>query len=181
MNENDLRVQRTRKTLIKTLKHLLMTTPFSKITVHQIVSEAMINRSTFYAHFHDKFDLLEHVFASLTDDLLVEDETNILLHPFETFHQSVSDEFWVIAHRQRHDLAYGQTFKNFASAYFERRIRDSQLQEVDEFTLIMFIATLRGLIDWTDADKLNEKFNLEEARLLDTYFQEHFNLQKKDG
>ena len=53
----DLRVRRSRKHLIQALLTLMKDKPFQKISVRNITEEAMVNRSTFYAHFTDKYDL----------------------------------------------------------------------------------------------------------------------------
>jgi AcrR family transcriptional regulator len=53
----DLRVRRSRKLLIDALCTLVKDQPLQKISVRDITEEAMVNRSTFYAHFVDKYDL----------------------------------------------------------------------------------------------------------------------------
>ena len=53
----DLRVRRSRESLIDALCKLTKDRPLQKISVREITEEAMVNRSTFYAHFVDKYDL----------------------------------------------------------------------------------------------------------------------------
>lgn len=53
----DLRIRRSRKNLIDALCTLIKDQPLQKISVRDITEEAMVNRSTFYAHFVDKYDL----------------------------------------------------------------------------------------------------------------------------
>ena len=53
----DLRIRRSRKHLIEALFTLVQDQPLQKISVRDITEEAMVNRSTFYAHFVDKYDL----------------------------------------------------------------------------------------------------------------------------
>ncbi|MDA8336654.1 MAG: TetR/AcrR family transcriptional regulator [Peptococcaceae bacterium] len=55
----DLRVRRTRKLMQKALIELTIEKGFADITVHDITDRAMVNRSTFYRHFTDKYDLLD--------------------------------------------------------------------------------------------------------------------------
>ena len=57
--KDDLRVLKTRKALYSALHLLLCRQKFSKITVQNICAEALVSRTAFYAHFKDKFDLLE--------------------------------------------------------------------------------------------------------------------------
>ncbi len=42
---------------------------FDQITIKDIVSTAQINRSTFYAHFYDKYDLWEKIEKSMLDEI----------------------------------------------------------------------------------------------------------------
>ena len=64
-NKTDLRIIKTRNGLYNALITLLKEKTFEEIKVSDICKEALINRSTFYAHFQDKYEL----FASLIDDL----------------------------------------------------------------------------------------------------------------
>jgi AcrR family transcriptional regulator len=56
----DLRVRRTRKLLMQSLVELVIEKGFSAITVQDIADRAMVNRATFYRHYLDKYDLLDH-------------------------------------------------------------------------------------------------------------------------
>jgi AcrR family transcriptional regulator len=54
----DLRVLRTRKLLQKALIELSSEKGFANVTVSDLAERAMVNRSTFYRHYLDKYDLL---------------------------------------------------------------------------------------------------------------------------
>lgn len=55
----DLRVRRTRTTLQKALIELTVEKGFAAVTVRDLCERAMVNRSTFYRHYIDKYDLLD--------------------------------------------------------------------------------------------------------------------------
>lgn len=55
----DLRVRRTRKLLLQALIEGTVEKGFAALTVRDITERAMVNRSTFYRHYLDKYDLLE--------------------------------------------------------------------------------------------------------------------------
>ena len=57
-NSEDLRVRRTRKLLQKALIELTVEKGFADVTVRDLAERAMVNRSTFYRHYVDKYDLL---------------------------------------------------------------------------------------------------------------------------
>ncbi|WP_039837218.1 TetR/AcrR family transcriptional regulator [Paenibacillus sonchi] len=58
-NEADPRVIRTRRLLQDAFAALLQEKDFESITVRDIAERATVNRTTFYAHFADKFEMLE--------------------------------------------------------------------------------------------------------------------------
>jgi len=55
----DLRIRRTRKLLTQALIEGTVEKGFAALTVRDITRRAMVNRSTFYRHYLDKYDLLE--------------------------------------------------------------------------------------------------------------------------
>lgn len=55
----DLRVRRTRKLLQQAFIELTVEKGFAALTVRDITERAMVNRSTFYRHYLDKYDVLE--------------------------------------------------------------------------------------------------------------------------
>jgi AcrR family transcriptional regulator len=61
VNANDPRVKRTRKLLQQTLMELMGEQSFDAITVQDIAARSTLNRATFYAHFEDKYDLLDSI------------------------------------------------------------------------------------------------------------------------
>ncbi|MFE3545683.1 TetR/AcrR family transcriptional regulator [Nocardia sp. NPDC059177] len=54
----DRRVRRTRDTLHKALIELMIERGYDKVSVSDIIARADVGRSTFYAHYRDKDDLL---------------------------------------------------------------------------------------------------------------------------
>ncbi|MGW9857259.1 AcrR family transcriptional regulator [Staphylococcus hominis] len=67
MNNQDLRVQRTKKALITTFSDLLEIKSFENITIQDLCEKANVRRSTFYRHFNDKYDLLNHIVGTLIE------------------------------------------------------------------------------------------------------------------
>lgn len=63
--KEDLRQRRTKKLLTEALLSLMEEQPFSEISVVDICQRAMVHRTTFYAHFEDKYALLRYAVARL--------------------------------------------------------------------------------------------------------------------
>lgn len=57
----DPRVRRTRQLLQQALMELSHEKNFASITVQDIAERATVNRATFYAHFEDKYELLDSI------------------------------------------------------------------------------------------------------------------------
>lgn len=74
--KTDLRVLKTKKVLFDALLVLMKNKNFEKIKISDICEKALINRSTFYAHYEDKYDLLVELFQERKLSLLKELEDN---------------------------------------------------------------------------------------------------------
>ncbi|MCB0213544.1 MAG: TetR family transcriptional regulator, partial [Anaerolineae bacterium] len=58
----DPRVKRTRQLLMQSFLELLAEKRIQSITIQDITARATVNRATFYAHFDDKYALLDYIF-----------------------------------------------------------------------------------------------------------------------
>jgi AcrR family transcriptional regulator len=56
----DPRVRRTRNLILQSFNDLLAEKSFDSISVQDVTDKAQINRATFYAHFEDKYALLDY-------------------------------------------------------------------------------------------------------------------------
>lgn len=65
----DLRVMRTRRAIKLAFTQLLYETSLEKITVNTLANRAEINRVTFYAHYHDIYDLADHYISDQLADI----------------------------------------------------------------------------------------------------------------
>jgi AcrR family transcriptional regulator len=63
-------LSRTEAVIISAFLKLMRTTSFEKITVKDIVAVAMINRSTFYLHFKDKYEIAERMQETFIGSML---------------------------------------------------------------------------------------------------------------
>ncbi len=68
--KEDLRIRKTKANLYKALLQVLSEKTFEEIKVTDICNASMINRSTFYDHFSDKYELLAALLKDLNTELI---------------------------------------------------------------------------------------------------------------
>ena len=76
VKKEDLRVTKTKISLYEGLMKLMKEKTFEEIKVSDICSVALTNRSTFYDHFADKYELLDSLINDLEKDLVKKLEEN---------------------------------------------------------------------------------------------------------
>lgn len=88
----DRRQQKTREAIFRALSNLLQQKNFNNITVQEIIEEANVGRSTFYAHFETKDSLLdalcETIFGHIFSEVLSTEEH----HDFSKENRTLTDK-----------------------------------------------------------------------------------------
>lgn len=117
---NNQRFRNMDKKLKSTLLELLKETDYEKITVKMLCQRAGVNRSTFYAHFTDIYEIMEQMEEHLNQELLESySEYNLKgneifpLWPFVPFLRHVKKHryFYKIALKHRKDFPLKQGYK----------------------------------------------------------------------
>lgn len=152
MNEEDARVQRTRRQLHSAFVGLVIERGYESITVLDIAKEAKIGRKTFYRHYQDKETLL---YATL-EELLIEGQP-LLLPPTSPkaaeentlnalrFAQRYADLFRVLLRSP----AAEQLIKPFLTFGFNEGHRFfAGSTTPDELVAYHFVISLMNLIRW---------------------------------
>ena len=68
--KEDLRILKTKASLYRGLMNLMKKKSFEEINVSEICKESLINRSTFYDHFSDKYELIEYLMNDMRKELI---------------------------------------------------------------------------------------------------------------
>ena len=76
MEKVDLRILKTKNSLYLALINLMKEKSFEEIKVSDICSKALVNRSTFYSHYDDKYELLQDCIKDLKESLSSELKKN---------------------------------------------------------------------------------------------------------
>lgn len=66
----DLRQRKTRHSLVEALAKLMEERPFQELSVSDICRRAMVHRTTFYAHFTDKQELLRYMLQKMEQECI---------------------------------------------------------------------------------------------------------------
>ena len=146
----DLRVRRTRKLLTQALIEGTVEKGFAALTVRDITRRAMVNRSTFYRHYLDKYDLLEQHLNEIYDAL---EEGGII---GEGRHEEIIDEGIIELFKQIQQFPdfYRVMLGAQADAFLSQRFRQQTQQRV----LAYFHQTFPEAASDPDTPPLDLKF-----------------------
>ena len=93
--KTDARVRRTRDALGDALVALMQEKPFDSITVQDVLDRAQVGRSTFYAHYSDKDDLLmsdaDEFFEGVSLGLSAKGENSDRVFPVREFFSHIAE------------------------------------------------------------------------------------------
>lgn len=70
LQKEDLRIQKTRRSLRKAIFELIEIKSIEKVNVTEICSRALVNRMTFYKYYEDKYMLLDDAMHMIADDMI---------------------------------------------------------------------------------------------------------------
>ncbi len=82
----DLRIERTRRSIINAFIELRSKKELEKITVKELSALALINKATFYSHYQDIYDLSEKLEDKVIADILtcIQTSEELITKPKET-------------------------------------------------------------------------------------------------
>lgn len=102
----DRRQRKTREAIFDAFSELLVHKSYSQITVQEIIDGADVGRTTFYAHFPTKDDLLREMCVELFEHVFSEAPEAELTHDFS---MSINDPKALITHIIYHLIEHGKT------------------------------------------------------------------------
>ncbi len=159
----DRRVRRTRELLRSALLSLIQEKGYERITIQDILDRADVGRSTFYAHYRDKEDLLESGFEDIRSALVAERNPSPdtirpkgkflqpLLAVFE--HVEAHRQFWRplakkggadVAIRILRDNVIELTREHFRTRFAATNLDQTQVNAATEFV----VGACMGLLVW---------------------------------
>ncbi|KRL34406.1 TetR/AcrR family transcriptional regulator [Liquorilactobacillus uvarum] len=166
MSKQDLRITRTKTMIFNAFIDLIEKKGFDSITIQDIADQAMINRSTFYAHFKDKQDVYEHIFSFILNPLFKKLEQDILEDGSIIQEQKLVEllttaflmikenkKFYLIATEGRNNLILTDAFSDFLRNHYTKIFAKLRVEEDDivmptDFIISYMVSTFMGTIHW---------------------------------
>jgi len=159
MKKVDRRISRTKKRLRESLTTLMQEKPVQSITVREIAEMADINRSTFYLHYQDVYDMVTQIqddmFQDFNDVMMempekpTEEDMFLLTEEIFTVIQNNADLVFVLLGKNG-DTAFVEKLKDLVK---ERTLNDwsklihSREQENFDYYYAFIIAGYIGVIE----------------------------------
>jgi AcrR family transcriptional regulator len=150
----DLRVRRSRKLLQQAFIELTVEKGFAELTVRDITERAMVNRSTFYRHYLDKYDLLEQYMNEIYE--LSEDQTDVGEKREAPFDEGSEETLRLLKHIQAFADFYRAMFRAKADPYFLQLFR----KKTEKLFLSCIAQTYPRLLPEPDAPPSDLKLNV---------------------
>lgn len=131
----DRRQKKTRQAIFQAFTKLLEEKPYSAITVQQIIDKADVGRSTFYAHFETKDDLLEALCSEIFDHVFAHDLKKEPTHDFSGGNHGLEERIKHILYHIRDSRSYIKGILARESDELFMRYFKQHLKEVLEETI----------------------------------------------
>lgn len=169
VKEQDLRYIRTQKLIHEAFFELMETIGFDKITVCAITKKAMINRSTFYLHYTDKFELLKtleinmleeikHIFLKIPAEIFVSKTYNIeaIITLLTKAYQHIKDNkrFFLLMMSKNGNPAFFQKLSGVVKEVIQTNLIMSSQGYIPEKYIVTIVAETQTSIikEWLSGD-----------------------------
>lgn len=128
MNENDLRVVKSRANICNTFMELLKEKPLQEINVKEICDRAMISRNTFYMHFPYKESVLEYLNKQCADVVL-----SGLSDKVDCIGENSTDTIWNYTKNIIRETAKGRDLLTFLTQYDKNNLSATLTDSIYDF------------------------------------------------
>jgi AcrR family transcriptional regulator len=170
----DRRQQKTRDAIFKAFSKLIEQNRYANITVQEIIDEANIGRSTFYAHFETKDELLKalctDIFSHVFSDELMSEKT----HDFSDENDGLEAKLTHILHHLKDsetniagilssesgDL-FMKYFKEYLTEMFSKYLKEIKVNAPADFVLNHLVGSFAETVKWWIDNKM--KYTPEET------------------
>lgn len=157
----DRRQQKTREAIFQAFSKLLETKRFNHITVQEIIDEANVGRSTFYAHFETKDELLRamctDIFLHVFSEVLKSEKTHDFSEAGNHLEARLTHVLYHLKDREKDlrgilscesgDLFMGY-FKGYLKELFGRYFKECRMPVPEEFMMNHLVGSFAEAVKW---------------------------------
>lgn len=157
----DRRQQKTRAAIFKAFSNLLEVKSFNHITVQEIIDGANIGRSTFYAHFETKDELLKamctDIFSHIFSDGLISEKT----HDFSCVNKGLEAKLTHLLYHLRDNKKdvtgilsceskelFMRYFKEYLAQMFARYLGEIDIEAPEDFIINHLVGSFAETVHW---------------------------------
>lgn len=157
----DRRQQKTRQAIFGALGSLLERKSFGSITVQEIIDEANVGRSTFYAHFETKDDLLKEmctdIFQHVFSEDLQQESDHDFSHAGHDFEKEITHILYHLKGKRKNlkgllSCESGDIFMKYFRAYlremFSAYVEKLHYQAPTEYVVNLAIYSFAETVRW---------------------------------
>lgn len=157
----DRRQRKTRQSVFDAFTRLLEQKTYAGITVQDIIDEADIGRSTFYAHFETKDDLLKALCSEIFEHVFAEKLSKESTHDFSAGSKDLHAELTHMLYHLRDSSRYIKRiissesgdmfmtyFKDYLKPVFESELRKIQIGVPEEYLLNQTVCGFAETVRW---------------------------------
>ncbi len=157
----DRRQQKTRKAIFDAFSTLLERKNFNNITVQEIIDEANVGRSTFYAHFETKESLLKamciDIFQHVFSDDLSQESSHDFSHAGHDFHKELTHILYHLQDNRKNlkgllSCDSGEIFMEYFKEYLEQTfpiyIKELHYDVPPDYLLNHFVCSFSETVRW---------------------------------
>ena len=128
--KEDLRITKTKKLLYEVLLKEMETNAFEDIKVADLCSLSMINRSTFYSHYNDKYDLFVDLLNTLKKELFDKlDENKYIVSTKEYYMELIR---LLLDHLEEHKKIYYSIILSNRNSLVVDIILDTTIKDINK-------------------------------------------------
>lgn len=178
----DRRMQKTKVAIYNAFSKLLSNESYHKITVQEIINEANIGRSTFYAHYETKDDLLNEICQEMFQHVMTSNLVKEKTHNFSKDNKKITSLLTHILYHIKDETIhlkgllisengeyFWKIFRVQSSDFIKCHILSKENEEtsVPENVLINHIViTFEGLVKWWIGNGM-----IEQPEIIEEYFE----------
>lgn len=128
--KEDLRITKTKKLLYESLLKEMETKAFEDIKVNDLCTISMINRSTFYSHYNDKYDLFVDLLNTLKKELFDKlDENKFIVSTKEYYMELIR---LLLDHLEEHKKIYYSIILSNRNSLVVDIILDTTIKDINK-------------------------------------------------